>query len=357
MMNVLVFSVAACAIVFVAAWILSPALRSRIERPKYRDGGPSLQPSESPGMAPIVIACCAMGVLTVGATLALARGHVKAGGASVPAFATEEYGQRLLAQTPELLGPDISAATMRYAGNRLSCGSCHLGTGAEPGTLSLPAATHNYPRYVGRTASTQTIEDRINECMARSMNGRPLPKKSPEMIAMAAYMRSLTDREAATGASRRKGKDPPAFRTPERAASPVAGKQVFEKNCAACHGTDGLGLLATASPVHGYVFPPVWGPDSFNDGAGMHRVLTAAKFIKARMPLGRPDLTDDQAFDVAAYINSQPRPQMPNLDRDYPDRRTKQIDTAYGPFADPFPLSQHQYGPFQPIEAYYKSKK
>ncbi len=305
-------------------------------------------------MAPIMIACCAMGAVTVGATLILGRGHVTANGTSVPAFATEEYGQRLLAQTPELLGPDVPVASLRYAGSRLSCGSCHMGTGTEPGTLSLPAATHNYPRYAGRTASTQTIEDRINECMVRSMNGRPLPKTSPEMIAMVAYMRSITDRDAATGPSQRKSKEPPAFRTPVRAASPDAGKQVFEKNCAACHGNDGLGLLATASPIHGYVFPPVWGPDSFNDGAGMHRVLTAAKFIKARMPLGRPDLTDDQAFDVAAYINSQPRPQMPNLERDYPDRRTKQIDTAYGPFADPFPLIQHQYGPFQPIEDYYK---
>ena len=76
----------------------------------------------------------------------------------------------------------------------------------------------------------------------------------------------------------------------------------------------------------GYVFPPLWGADSFNDGAGMHRLLTAARFIKAKMPLGQPDLTDDQAFDVAAFINSKPRPQMANLDRDYPDRVTKPVD-------------------------------
>jgi thiosulfate dehydrogenase len=357
MMDVLVFFAAVCAIAFVAAWLFSPALRARIERPKYGAAGQPAGQGEARGMASIVILCCAVGAVTVGATLTFGRGHVKANGTSVPAFATEEYGQRLLAQTSELLGPDTSAPSMRYAGNRLSCGSCHMGTGAEPGTLSLPAATHNYPRFVGRTNTTQTIEDRINECMQRSMNGRPLPKNSPEMIAMAAYMYSLTDRDAATGSSHRKGKEPPAFQTPARAASPDAGKQVFEKNCVACHGTDGLGLLAAASPIHGYVFPPLWGPDSFNDGAGMHRVLTAAKFIKARMPLGRPDLTDDQAFDVAGYINSQPRPEMPNLERDYPDRRTKQIDTAYGPFADPFPLAQHQYGPFQPIEAYYKNTR
>ncbi len=88
----------------------------------------------------------------------------------------------------------------------------------------------------------------------------------------------------------------------------------------------------------------------------MHRILTAAKFIKARMPLGDARLTNDEAFDVAGYINSMPRPEMPNLERDYPDRKTKPIDTGYGPFADDFPLKQHQFGPFAPIEAFYKPK-
>jgi thiosulfate dehydrogenase len=73
------------------------------------------------------------------------------------------------------------------------------------------------------------------------------------------------------------------------------------------------------------------------------------------MPLGETDLTHDQAFDVAAYINSKPRPQMANLDRDYPDRSTKPIDAPYGPYADDFPIEQHRFGPFPPIEQYYKS--
>ena len=88
----------------------------------------------------------------------------------------------------------------------------------------------------------------------------------------------------------------------------------------------------------------------------MGRVLTAAKFIKARMPLGKPDLTDDEARR-GAFINSKPRPQMPNLDKDYPDRATKPVDNPYGPFADSFSEDQHKYGPFQPIEAYYKALK
>ena len=89
----------------------------------------------------------------------------------------------------------------------------------------------------------------------------------------------------------------------------------------------------------------------------MHRVLTAARFIKAKMPLGKPDLTDDDAFDVAAFINSKPRPHMANLDRDYPDRATKPIDGPYGPYADDFPIEQHRWGPFAPIEEYYKQLK
>ncbi len=308
--------------------------------------------NEKGSMTFIILACLALGAITIAATLKLAPEKERT--AKVPSIATEEYGKRLLGQTAELLGPDVSDPKMRFTKSRLSCGACHLGTGTEPGTLGLPPAFGHYPRFSGRTGGQTTIEDRVNECMVRSMNGKPLPKDSPQMIAMAAYIRSLSDQDAATGASQRKAHEPPPFKTPTRAANLDAGKTVFMQHCTACHGTDGAGLLAAANPIHGYVFPPLWGADSFNTGAGMHRVLTAARFIKARMPLGKPDLNDDQAFDVAAFVNSQPRPEMPNLEADYPDRKTKPVDTGYGPFADDFPLEQHRYGPFQPIEAYYK---
>jgi thiosulfate dehydrogenase len=214
-----------------------------------------------------------------------------------------------------------------------------------------------YPRLSPRSNSRETIQDRINGCMMRSMNGRALPDGSPEMIALVSYLRFLSDQDAAMGASRRKASESAAFKTPNRAADLKAGERVFEKRCAACHQNDGLGLPASADPKEGYVFPPLWGPDSFNDGAGMHRVLTAAKFIKARMPLGRADLSDDEAFDVAAFINSKPRPQMAGLEADYPDKTTKPVDAGFPPFADAFPLEQHRFGPFAPIEAHYKSLK
>jgi thiosulfate dehydrogenase len=312
--------------------------------------------SERGGMTVVVLACCALGAITIGATLTVMPRSLPST-ATAPAIATEDYGKRLLAQSSELLGPDNPDPKMRYSGSRLSCGSCHLGTGMEPGTLTLLLATQHYPRMSPRVGGMTDIEDRVNECMQRSMNGKPLPRNSPEMIAMASYIRSLGDRNAAMGESLRKENEPKPFKTPNRAADLKAGKQVFADHCAKCHGTDGGGLLAAANPIHGYVFPPLWGSDSFNEGAGMHRVLTAARFIKARMPLGQADLKDDEAFDVAAYINSQPRPHMENLDRDFPDRTAKPVDTSYGPFADQFPAEQHQFGPFPPIEAYYKKLK
>jgi thiosulfate dehydrogenase len=304
----------------------------------------------------IVGTCCLIGAITVGATLAITHA-VTAASRAGSAIAPEEYGRRLLTETSVLLGPDQPDQAMRYSGSRLQCGSCHLKAGTEPGTLALVETYDKYPRISGRDGGLGDIKARINGCMTRSMNGRALPLDSPEMIAMANYIRALGEHYAATSVSRRAAHDPKDFTTPDRAANPSTGKHVFEARCAICHGADGQGLRATTAPIDGYRFPPLWGQDSFNDGAGTHRVLTAAKFIKTRMPLGKADLNDDDAFDVAAFINVQPRPLMANLDRDYPDRTTKPVDNPYGPYADPFPIEQHRLGPFQPIEAFYAKLK
>lgn len=286
----------------------------------------------------VLAACALIGCITVAATIVAGRG----GGPR----ATEDYGRRLIAQTAELLGPNAADPRMRYINSRLACASCHLGAGSEPGTLSLATAVHRYPRTSPRSGGKETIEDRINGCMMRSMNGRALPLNSPEMLAMVAYLQSLADRDAAAGASSRALHEPAAFRTPDRAARPDSGEPLFQKRCAACHGADGDGL--------GYVVPPLWGPNSFNDGAGLHRVIISARFIKAKMPLGRTDLTDDEAYDVAAFVNSKGRPLIAGLEADYPDRAKKPIDTPYPPYGDSFPIQQHRYGPFAPIEAFYR---
>ena len=309
----------------------------------------------------IVAASCLIAVIAIGVALdfgprAYMRGHISSELGNAP-IANADYGYRLMAQTPELIGPDVANPHMRYTGNRLSCASCHLRAGDAPGSLNLYSAARNYPKFSTRAGVIISFKARINECMVRSMNGRPLPENGAELIAMVAWLRSLAERNPMKIQNKSKAMAPTKFEPPDRASSLYAGKQLFEKRCATCHGYHGLGLVASDGPMHGYIFPPVWGPNSFNAGAGMHRVLTAATFIKARMPLGRPDLTDDEAYDLAAYINAQPRPEMANFAADYPDKRTKPIDAAYPPFIDPFPLEQHRFGPFQPIETYYQKLK
>jgi thiosulfate dehydrogenase len=306
------------------------------------------------GMAAIVLVCGVVGAAIVAGTLWQAREQTPTR-ASARVAGDEDYGRHLIERTTEFLGPDVSDASKRYSGNRLACASCHINAGVEPGSLSLATAVERYPRQSPRSGTKETIEERINGCMTRSMAGRRLPEDSSEMKAMVAYLNRLAIENAATGASRLKAQDPKDFKTPMRKADLKAGEQVFAKRCAACHQGDGQGLPASADLRDGFVLPPLWGPNSFNDGAGMHRVITAAKFIKAKMPLGSANLTDEEALDVSAFINSKPRPQMAHLDEDYPDKTKKPVDAGFGPFADPFPLDQHRFGPFAPIEAYYKN--
>ncbi len=317
-----------------------------------------MKPDSTRGMGIVVALCALVGLISVAATLAFGRVSISSERTVRPAAetgATEEYGKRLIAQTTEYLGPDVADPKMRYMDSRLACASCHIGAGVDPGNLSLATAFSKYPRISPRSGGNETIQDRINGCMMRSMNGRALPEGSVEMTAMVAYLRFLGNQDAASSATRRKDHDPPAFKTPNRVADLKAGEDVFAKRCAACHGSEGAGVAAARDLIHGFVFPPLWGSNSFNDGAGMHRVLTAARFVKARMPLGNADLSDDQALDVAAFLNSKPRPEMKGLERDYPDRTKKPADTGYPPYADSFSLEQHRFGPFPPIEAFYKN--
>jgi thiosulfate dehydrogenase len=292
----------------------------------------------------------ALGAVVIGGTLFVSQAPDGPSGTRLP---TAAYGRLLLDDTAAYLGPDHPDPEMQYTGTSMSCASCHLGTGTQPGTLSLLQAAGNYPDFSGREGRDRDLQDRINGCMQRSMNGRPLPRDGVEILAMVAYIQDLGEQYAAMGDTRRAATEQPRFAEPDRAADVDRGREVFDERCAVCHGADGLGLAAAGDPREGYLFPPLWGPDSYNNGAGMHRVLTAAKFIKARMPFGEADLANDDAYDVAAYINSHPRPEMANLDRDYPDRTAKPPDSPYPPYADPFPRDQHRFGPFAPIREYY----
>ena len=187
------------------------------------------------------------------------------------------------------------------------------------------------------------------------MNGKESPSvDSPEMQAFVAYIDFLS-----TGLKRgEKLSGLGAGKMPElkRAADPVRGKAVYARTCAPCHQLDGLGLKRDpALPNFGYVNPPLWGPDSFNDGAGMATSITLANFVHFNMPNGtsytEPRVKQQDAWDVAAYVISQPRPKRANLDKDFPDRLDKPADIPYGPYADGFSQKQHMYGPFGPIRA------
>jgi thiosulfate dehydrogenase len=260
-------------------------------------------------------------------------------------------GRDLITATYAHIGPEVAQA-QRYAGNNLACTTCHLSAGTRKFGLPLFGLQGEFPQYSARTGGSITIEDRINSCMTRSMNGRAMPADAPEMQAMVAYIDFLS-----TGVP--KGKELPgmgAGKMPEldRAADPVRGEAVYTRVCATCHGANGRGVRRSIPSADlGYMIPPLWGSDSFNDGAGMARLITAANFIHFNMPHGtdylNPQLSVEEAWDVAAYMISQPRPRRAGLDRDFPNLRQKPVDTPYGPYADSFPVQAHKYGPFAPI--------
>jgi thiosulfate dehydrogenase len=262
------------------------------------------------------------------------------------------YGRALFTETAGLIGPEAPQRSSRYAGNNLSCQSCHLQAGTQRFALPLIGVYGLFPTYIARENEVRTLEDRIEGCMERSMNGRPLPVDGREMKALVAYVQFLsTDVPVGRALEGRGSPTPPLL---ARAANPTRGADIFVERCVVCHQLNGQGLRkGVVGDGKGYLYPPLWGPDSFNDGAGMHRLIASASFIRANMPFGTrydaPVLSVDDAWDVAAYINSQPRPARAGLNRDYPDRTRKPVDAPFPPFADEFPLEQHRLGPFQPI--------
>lgn len=258
-----------------------------------------------------------------------------------------KYGEELITNTAYYLGPDVESAEMRIAGNHLSCKSCHLQAGKQENAIGFVGVSHRYPKYRGRENKVASLAQRINGCFQRSLNGKSLPEESAEMQAILAYMNWLSDQIAGDV----KGSSLPVLDFIPRAADPVAGKVIYAQQCSVCHGPEGQGVPKQAQNLsQGYTFPPLWGKDSYNDGAGMHRIQTAAQFIHANMPLGNAKLSVEEAYDVSAYINSQDRPHKAELAKDYPDLTKKPVDTPYGPYADSFSEQQHKYGPFGAIK-------
>lgn len=270
---------------------------------------------------------------------------------------TVRAGRDLIVHTAATIGPDAPDPARRYSGNGLECESCHLDAGTKKFGLPLAGIWGVFPLFIGRENEVRTLEDRINGCMERSMNGRALPLASREMKAYLSFMRWLS--AGIADGAKLQGAGTLSVKEPDRAADLDHGKEVFGRVCAACHGADGLGKRAASGA--GYEFPPLWGPDSYNNGAGMTRLLDAAAFVKNNMPFGTtyaaPVLSDEEAYDVAAFIDSAERPQKADLARDYPILLQKPVDSPYGPYADDFSPEQHKYGPFAPIRAKVKELK
>ena len=214
------------------------------------------------------------------------------------------HGYKLVSQTYAVIGPEVAAPAMRFAGNNLACQSCHLDGGTKRSALPLVGVLKTYPKFSARSGRVISIAERIDECMTRSMNGRKLPDDSREMAAFLAYLRFIGAPEAA--------KTEPAL-PPEQPANATRGAEVYGRVCAACHQPDGLGRRRESSNAAlGYEFPPLWGPDSYNDGAGMDQLVRAVGFVQHNMPRGtdpaHPQLSLQDAWDIEAFLQSKPRP-------------------------------------------------
>lgn len=254
------------------------------------------------------------------------------------------YGKELIVHTAQYFGPN---GIISQVANGLNCQNCHLGAGTRPFANNFSLVSTTYPKYRPRNDRLITIAMRINSCMKRSMNGEPLDSNSREVKAMIAYFdwlgKEVDESDNLFGTRTKKL----AYLT--RAADPLKGKQVFTAICQACHGKDGQGKWTADSSE--YLYPPLWGTHSYNMGAGIYRIGKFASYVKNNMPFGTtyhyPILTDEQAWDVAAYVNSQPHPKYKGQSKDYLKLSDKPLDYPFGPYADTFSEKEHKYGPYK----------
>jgi thiosulfate dehydrogenase len=189
--------------------------------------------------------------------------------------------------------------------------------------------------------------------MQRSLNGKILDSTSYEMKALVAYIKWTGNTFSNNNPAPGTGTPEPAYL--KRAADSVAGHNIYAMHCGRCHGEAGEGTPVPGT--NGYQYPPLWGNGSFTMNAGMYRLSRLAGFIKYNMPFDSAklgfNLQDTEAWDVAAYIASKPRP-VKQFPSDWPDISKKPFDHPFGPYADPFSEIQHKYGPFDSIIKYYK---
>lgn len=267
-----------------------------------------------------------------------------------------KLGQKLFANTAEYLGPEVLDHSKRYAGNNMSCTSCHAGSGTKPYAAPLIGTYGAYPQFIPRFGKMVSLESRINMCFTRSLAGREVPEDSPEMKAMVSYIEYLS--KGIPKGAKLIGEKEMVVQEPKRAANLEHGEVVFKEQCAVCHGDNGQGKRVGMVGDHkGYVFPPLWGSDSTSEGASMFRLLSAFQYIYVNMPFGqatweKPALSKDDAYDVAGFIISHPRqPRVGDVAKDFSNAYDKPEDFPWGPYVDSFSEMQHKYGPYDAIRA------
>ncbi|MBK9254030.1 MAG: c-type cytochrome [Saprospiraceae bacterium] len=263
-----------------------------------------------------------------------------------------KYGKELIAHTAKYLGPN---GTVEAISNGMNCQNCHLDGGTRVFGNNYGSVASTYPKLRARSGQFEDIYKRVNDCFERSLNGKALDTFSNEMQAIKAYITFLGSNVAKNETAKGSGLKDLTFL--ERAADPIAGQKHYLAKCEVCHKTNGEGILNPDGKE--YLYPPLWGKNSYNDAAGLYRISNFAKYIKYNMPLGatyeNPQLSDDEAWDIAAFVNSQPRPHKKTPD-DWPDISKKPIDHPFGPYDDGFIEEQHKFGPFKPIVDFRKTK-
>lgn len=215
-----------------------------------------------------------------------------------------------------------------------------------------------YPQYRAREGKVLTLADRINNCIERPHNGKPLPLDSKEMVAFLSYLKWINSFILKT--EKLEGVKNLEISFPQRAASSEKGRQLFAIHCQSCHGANGEGQLRADNIT--YAYPPLWGETAYQRGSSMHRVIKMAQWLKANMPYGKaswdkPFLSDEEALDLAAFVNDDvihKRPYIKTIAYPYPEE--KAIDYDEGPFIDTFSAAHHKFGPYAPIIDFWKKK-
>jgi thiosulfate dehydrogenase len=198
--------------------------------------------------------------------------------------------------------------TVSIAGNKLSCSSCHVDGGTSEQILPLVGVATKFPAYNSRAKAVIDLTQRIDACVQYSEAGHPLPLNDPRLIDLTAYVTWLST-DLPIGAKLpwlKRAEKPKVKLSPT--SNLVAGAKLYEHVCYYCHGTNGQGFQ------HGWAAPPLWGPESYAQGAGMSKLAMLTNFIKTAMPVApvngvKPgSLTEQQAQDIAAFVLSHPRP-------------------------------------------------